>query len=172
MNNKKLGVIFLALSVITAGIVLNLMSGLTNEANALGCYSNPSCVKIQSNLTITNFAFGVLGFLFSLGFYLIAFAKGEELLLKRLDAVDEKLSDEEKFSLLLKGLDEYEKKVVQTVKEQDGITQNTLRLKSDMSKAKLSYVLHDLEKKGLIKRIPKGKTLSVYLKELGERSFA
>jgi uncharacterized membrane protein len=34
-----------------------------------------------------------------------------------------------------------------------------------MSKAKLSYVLKDLENKGLIKRIKKGKTLSVLLKD-------
>ena len=49
-------------------------------------------------------------------------------------------------------------------KEQEGITQNTLRFKVDMSKAKLSYVLQDLEKRGLIKRVKKGKTFEVYTK--------
>ncbi|MAH03202.1 transcriptional regulator, partial [Candidatus Pacearchaeota archaeon] len=46
----------------------------------------------------------------------------------------------------------------------DGITQNILRLRTDMSKAKLSYVLQELEKRNLIKRVKKGKTLEVFLK--------
>ena len=53
---------------------------------------------------------------------------------------------------------------MKAIKEQDGITQNTLRLRVDMSKAKLSYVLQELEKRNLIKRIQKGKTLAIYLK--------
>ena len=50
------------------------------------------------------------------------------------------------------------------VREQEGITQNTLRLRLNMSKAKLSYVLQELEKRNLIKRIKKGKTLAIYLR--------
>ena len=65
----------------------------------------------------------------------------------------------------MKGLDSFEKKAMKAVKEQDGITQNTLRIRTDMSKAKLSYVLQDLEERGLIKRVKKGKTLAVFLKE-------
>ena len=61
-------------------------------------------------------------------------------------------------------LDSYEKKVMKAVKEHDGITQNILRLRTDMSKAKLSYVLQELEKRSLIKRIKKGKTLQVFLR--------
>jgi uncharacterized membrane protein len=33
-----------------------------------------------------------------------------------------------------------------------------------MSKAKLSYVLQDLEKRNIIKRVEKGKTLALYLR--------
>jgi uncharacterized membrane protein len=71
---------------------------------------------------------------------------------------------EERFRLLLKGLDSEEKKVIKAVKEQDGITQHTLRLRSDLHKSKLSIVLDRLEKKGLVKRIVKGKTKQVFLK--------
>ena len=53
---------------------------------------------------------------------------------------------------------------MQIVKEQDGITQNTLKLRANMSKAKLSYILQELERRGLVKRIRKGKTLEVHLK--------
>lgn len=56
------------------------------------------------------------------------------------------------------------KKVMKAIKDHDGITQSTLRLRLDLSKAKLSYVLQELEKRNLIKRIKKGKTLQVFLK--------
>jgi len=62
-------------------------------------------------------------------------------------------------------LDEFEKEVITAVREQEGITQNTLRLRVDMSKAKLSQVLGNLEKKGLIKREKERKTFAVYLRE-------
>ena len=51
------------------------------------------------------------------------------------------------------------------MRDQEGITQNTLRLRVDMSKAKLSYVLRDLEKRDLITKVKKGKTHAVFLKK-------
>jgi len=56
------------------------------------------------------------------------------------------------------------KEDMELVKEQDGITQNTLRLRANFSKAKLSYVLTELEKRGLVRRVPHGKTLEVHLR--------
>ena len=50
---------------------------------------------------------------------------------------------------VLAGYTDEEKKVVKAVKEQDGITQSTLRLRTDLHKSKLSIVLDGLEKKGL-----------------------
>ena len=68
-------------------------------------------------------------------------------------AVTKEFSDivieKQKFEIILKALDSFEQKVMKAIKEQDGITQNTLRLRVDMSKAKLSYVLQELEKRGL-----------------------
>jgi len=171
MNNKKIGVIFLVLSIIIALVIIQLIGGLRKEAKDLGCYTEPGCVKIESNLTITHFAFGVIGFIFALGFYLLFFSKSEEAVLRRLESDREKDIERRenelkntKFNIILKGLDEYEQKVMKAVREQEGITQNTLRIRADMSKAKLSYVLQDLEKRGLIKRVKKGKTLAIYLK--------
>ena len=80
------------------------------------------------------------------------------------DKLVKRINEDERFEIILKALDDYEKKVLKAVREQDGITQNTLRLRTDMSKAKLSYVLQELEKRNLIKRSPKGKTLEVFLR--------
>ena len=83
-------------------------------------------------------------------------------MIKRIERQETKLTDDEKFSLILRALSDEEKQVMKEVKENQGITQSTLRIKIGMSKAKLSYVLSDLEKKGLIKRVKKGKTLAIY----------
>jgi len=37
-------------------------------------------------------------------------------------------------------------------------------LRANMSKAKLSYILMELERRGLVSRVRKGKTLEVHLK--------
>ena len=71
----------------------------------------------------------------------------------------------DKFSLLLRPLDESERKVLVAIKEQEGITQSTLRYRADLSKAKVSQILTDFEKKQLIERKEKGKTYSVFLTE-------
>ncbi len=164
MNNKKMGIVLLAVSVVLLVLVMQLIGGFKNEARQLGCFDDPGCAKAETALGISHLAFGVMGFVFALGFYLIVFARGEQAILQRLEEEKNKKITEEKFSLIAQGLDEFEKNVFAAVREQEGITQNTLRLRTALSKAKLSYVLQDLEKKGLISREPKGKTLAVHLR--------
>lgn len=153
------------ISIILLIIFLFVIRSLNQEIESLGCYPNAGCQKIETSLTIVHFAFGAFGFLFALGFYLLLFTKGEDAIVRRLEEDSKRKLGAEKLSILLKGLDEFEKKVFLAVREQDGITQNTLRLRVDMSKAKLSQVLSGLEKKRLIKREQQGKTLAVYVKE-------
>jgi len=100
----------------------------------------------------------------ALGIYLIFFEKSQKAIISTLEKQKQIQKEEEKFGILLKGLNEDEQKVIRAVKEQDGITQQTLRLRTDMHKSKLSIVLDGLEKKGLIKKVPKGKTNQVFLK--------
>ncbi len=168
MNNKKIGIIFLVISFILILIFVQLVTNLNEKAQELSCFQNKNCIKLESAFSISHFAFGVIGFILALGIYLIIFAKGEKEIIKSLEDTKNKQLEEDKFSLILKGLDEYERKVMNGVKMQEGITQNTLRLRTEMSKAKLSYVLRDLEKKGLIVKNKKGKTYAIYLKERAE----
>jgi len=164
MNNKRVGVILLILSTILSVIIVQYLGGVRNEAQDLGCYQNAGCQKLESNLTMGHFAFGIIGFLFALGFYLILFSKGEKLILQHLNEQKQQRSEEEKFEIMLKGLDDFEKRAMKAIKEQEGITQNTLQIRTSMSKAKLSYVLADLEKKELVHREKKGKTYSIHLR--------
>jgi len=165
MENKKLGILIVIITILLIAIFLIVIRSLNQEIQALGCYQNPGCQTIETSLSIIHFAFGIFGFLLALGSYLLFFSRGEEAIVRRLEADTSRKLQEDKLSILLKGLDQFEQQALLKIKEQEGITQNTLRLRVDMSKAKLSQVLTTLEKKGLIRRVPEKKTLALYVRE-------
>lgn len=138
-------------------------SSLSSDYND-SCVMNSDCQIIQQRISFAHIGFGVFGFMLGLGVYILLFNKSEEAILRRLEEEKDKKISDEKFDIILKALDDYEKKVLKAVKEQEGITQNTLKLRVGLSKAKLSYVLQELEKRNLIKRVQKGKTLSIWLR--------
>lgn len=164
MENKKLGILMVAISLVFLVFLIYFSNALSVKYVEIGCFQTEECKEIHGVLSVTHIGFGFFGFMLALGFYLLFFNKTEEKILKRLEDDKNKKIGEEKFDIILKALDEYEKKVLKAVKEQDGITQNTLRLRTNMSKAKLSYVLQELEKRGLVKRVSKGRTLEVWLR--------
>jgi len=164
MENKKLGIILIIISIVILILFITYTSQINQQANEIGCFPKENCKTIERTLSLTHVSMGVFSFLFALGFYLLFFNKTEKAILEKLENEKELKVEEMKFKILMKALDPFEQKVIEAIREQDGITQNTLRLRTNMSKAKLSYVLQELEKRNLIKRIPKGKTLEIYLK--------
>ena len=164
MENKKLGMILIIVALLVGGTFIYFTSRLSKQSQELGCFDNKDCFAIESGLSISHIAIGIFSFMLALGFYMLFFNKTEKAILERLEKDGENKIKESKFYTILKALDPYEQKVIRAIKEQDGITQNTLRIRLDMSKAKLSYVLQELERRGLIKRIEKGKTLQIYLR--------
>ena len=164
MENKKLGVLLVIISLIVGGIFIYYAGTLSEQSKELGCFNNAECASLEQGLSVSHIAIGIFSFILALGIYLLLFNKTDEKIMSRLENEKKESIENEKFNFALKFLDPYEKKVILIIREQEGITQSTLRLKADMSKAKLSYVLSDMEKKGLIKRIQKGKTLAIYLK--------
>ena len=163
MNSKKIGVVLLVVSIILLIIFISAFKQIDQQGQNLGCFDNNECLKIQSSFSFINLGFGLFGFILALSFYLLVFAKNEDIFIKKLDQQQANLNSEQKFKYLLMGLDHFEQEVIKKVKQQSGITQNTLRLRVDMSKAKLSQVLTQLEKKNLIKRETQKKTLAIYL---------
>lgn len=164
MENKKLGTLLIILSIFILILFTSYTSQINNQSVEMGCFPNQNCKTIEKMLSLSHIAMGVFSFLFALGFYLLFFNKTEKAILERLEKEKELKVEDMKFKILMKALDPFEQKVIEAIKEQEGITQNTLRLRVNMSKAKLSYVLQELEKRGLIKRIEKGKTLAIYLR--------
>jgi len=165
MESKKLGFLIIGFSIVLGFVMFSFMSRLNVQEEVLQCNPSDECKQVNSLLSLSHIAIGFVSFILALGFYLLFFNKGEEAILKRLEEEKNMKLQEDKFNLALKMLDDNEKNVINAIKEQDGITQTTLRYRTDLSKAKVSQILTDFEKKNLIKRIQKGKTYSVFLIE-------
>lgn len=168
MDNKKLGAILIIVCVALA-ILVFLFDNTINEQAAAGC----SCTEMEiggfcphedHSHWQTYAGVILIALIAALGIYLIFFEKSQKAIISTLEKQKHIQLQEEKFNILLKALDPEEQKVIKAVKDQDGITQQTLRLRTDLHKSKLSIVLDSLEKKNLIKRIEQGKTKQVFLK--------
>ncbi len=170
MDNKKLGTIILLIGIVIAAAVFiakareDVIIHKFIQQEGTCFLEEGTCLHEDRNITFYIVAWVFSAVLIALGLYLVFFEKSQKEILSTLEKQKHIQVEEEKFDILLKGLSEDEKKVVNAVKEQDGITQQTLRLRTDMHKSKLSIVLDGMEKKGLIKRVEKGKTKQVFLK--------
>jgi len=128
-------------------------------------YDASTCPQAQGNIAVpdaTGIGLVILGLL--VGAYLVRSDTTQRKILDELETKRKQLGKDERKELLLSVLTADEKRIVNAVIEQPGISQATLRLRTDMSKAKLSVTLKDLEERGLIKKIEDGKTNSVHLK--------
>lgn len=72
---------------------------------------------------------------------------------------------ESEFNIIKKALSEDEKAILDEIKKAGEITQDSLRARLDWSKAKISTILTNLDKKGLIQRERIGKTYKVRLQK-------
>jgi hypothetical protein len=187
METKKLGFLIIGISIVLGFFMFSFMNKLSVQGEQLNCNPTQECRQVNSVLGVSHMAVGFLAFIFALGFYLLFFNKDEKEILEKYgfnqysnnknpinynfdsikneNNIQNNLDNGDKFSLMLKPLDENEKKVLLAVREQGGITQSTLRFRTDLSKATISQILTDFERKNLIERKAKGKTYSVFLAE-------
>lgn len=169
MDNKKLGIMLVIAGIVIALIIFSIklredavLDKIIVEQGS--CFlEDGTCLHDR---TVWPFVLGWIlsAAIVSLGVYLIFFEKAQRELVSALEKHKQMKVEEEKFSILLKGLSEEEKLILNAVKEQDGITQQTLRLRTGLHKSKLSIVLDGMEKKGIIARVEKGKTNQIFLK--------
>ena len=73
---------------------------------------------------------------------------------------------DEVYNIVKKTLSEDEKKVLDEIKKTGEITQDSLRFRLGWSKAKISTILTNLDKKGLVQRERVGKTYKIYLQKV------
>jgi uncharacterized membrane protein len=138
---------------------------LTSTPQYQNCkYDASTCPQAQSVSFPTSSSIGLVIIGILLGIYLIRSDITQRGILKELEGKREQLGREERKEIIMSVLTQDERRVVNAVIEQPGITQATLRLRTDMSKAKLSMVLKELEGRGIIRKIEDGKTNTVHLK--------
>jgi uncharacterized membrane protein len=163
MENKKLGGVIIAISVVAAIIAFSFMGVLGRQTASMQCYPTNECQRVQSLMSLSHISVGLISFIGALGVYLLFFSTSEEAILRRLEEDKNRKLDVDKFELIMKSMDQNEQNVLKAIKEQDGITQSTLKFRADLSKAKISQILSDFERKNLVRRELKGKTYAVYL---------
>ena len=74
-------------------------------------------------------------------------------------------SKDKEYNILRKALSDDEKRILDEIKRADEITQDSLKFRLDWSKAKVSTILTNLDKRNLIQRERVGKTYKVYLQK-------
>ncbi|MEK6834757.1 MAG: winged helix-turn-helix transcriptional regulator [Nanoarchaeota archaeon] len=182
MQNKNLGIILIILTLIILALLFFFKAQFQDT---FGIHATPECIHDESQGQICPYeklvdilpyfyiSVTILVVITLLGLYLTFYSDKEKKVIqeyqdkitKRLEDVKKKEIKEDKFNFLMTALNENEQKVIKAVREQDGITQATLRIRTDLSKTKLSFILADLEKKGLITKVSKGKTNQIFLKK-------
>ncbi|MDP3918639.1 MAG: MarR family transcriptional regulator [Nanoarchaeota archaeon] len=168
MNQRKLAIALFVLAVILSISLFSLVSKIETLEDQImsvsggNCYIDGECVHEESNYSIPG-ALGIIGVIGVIFISLIIITK-QEVKKPIREEIKKEFTPDDKFNTILTVLDDSEKKVMKIVKEEEGITQATLKFRADMSKTKLSTVLSGLEKKNLITREEKGKTYQIYIK--------
>jgi hypothetical protein len=75
MENKKLGILLIVISLLIGGMFMYLVDSLVDKSDKIGCFNNPNCIEIERKLSVSHFAIGIFAFVFALGFYLLFFNK-------------------------------------------------------------------------------------------------
>ena len=170
-----IGIIALTVILIVLGVIHNqnlekeraqAIAQLVSMPQYESCkYDASTCPQAEDNVAFpqsTAVGLAILGVL--VGLYLVRSDMTQRHILKELGGKREQLSKDERRELVLSVLTPDERKIITAVREQPGITQATLRLRTDMSKAKLSLLLKELEGRELIAKTGDGKTNTVHLK--------
>ena len=180
MNKKIIGIILIIVAIASSAILYSLKAKLEKAFNyqiqqyGASCPTDPKICPHSQMANLDSFSyvlFSLFGILTLFGMYLI-FDKSDRkiqenqlAITKTLENIKKKEMTDDKFNILLKAFDDDEKNILNIIKEQDGISQNTLTIKSNLSKSKVSAILSDFDKKELIKKVRKGKINLVYLKK-------
>jgi DNA-binding MarR family transcriptional regulator len=179
MNQKTIGIL-----ILIAGVFLLSFTFFTkdNEDRYIeniiketgSCFlSDGTCLHDDRNLIYYFLGSGLSIALIVFGFYVSFIDKTQDKLRKHQIEVSNALLDSKKNDLkkeqidaFLSAFSEDEKKILKIIIEEDGITQSTLRYKTDYSKTALSLFLKNLEERNIISRIPHKKTNKLFMKKL------
>ena len=177
MNQRRIGVIVIIAACLLAALIyvykqkeeLAILFHIQKEGT---CFlADGTCLHATST-TLSLLGWILAAALFMLGVYLLFFDKTQRLLVEQHERITSTLEHvkktehrEKAFEAFLAAFNDDEKAVLRAIKEQDGITQSTLRYKTGMSKTGLSLLLKSLGERSIITRKTEGKTNQVFLRK-------
>jgi len=164
MQNKKIGFVIIALTVLVSLFLLSYIGKTRDNEEQSGC-AKTECSGFLMTLSSANIGLGLLFGLLSLGIYLVFFSRGEQALLDYIEKERTNIGREEKLRIIGLLLNQNEKIVFDAILENEGITQQMIRIKTNLSKSTVSEILSTFEKKHLVNRVNKGKTYAIFLTE-------
>src|SRR3989338_5679519 len=117
MENKKLGIVIVSITIAASILAFGFMGILGKQTTALQCYPTNECQRVESLMGLSHIAVGLISFIGALGIYLLFFSTSEEAILRRLEQEKTMKVEQDTFELVLKGMDDNEKKVLKAIKE-------------------------------------------------------
>jgi uncharacterized membrane protein len=139
---------------------------LVSTPQYAGCrYDISTCPQAEDTSVPHSAGIGIVILAVLLGLYLIRTEHMQKKILGQLEQKHQELGKNDRRTMLLELLTSDERKVMEGVLAQPGITQATLRLRTGMSKPKLSMLLKALEERNVIVKEENGRTNTVHLKK-------
>ena len=155
INPKKLDNVTKILLILLIGVILYfimftvLTPFLIREPTSMADIMNQMMGSNNSSITI-NLVSLIIALIVALGASFYLFRQDRK---------------EQEYKIIRKALSDDDKKILDEIKKAREITQDSLRFRLDWSKAKISTILTNLDKRGLIQRERVGKTYKVYLQK-------
>ena len=178
MNKRYLGAIIILLSIFSAATTYFIYEQGQNTLDSIieekgSCFlDDGTCIHAQSNLAIFILSLVPVA-LFVLGLYILIFDRAENYLREHhiqvstaLENAKQHEKEKDEFFSFLNAFNDEEQSILKVIREQEGITQSTLRYKTGISKTRLSLILASLEERGIVSRKKMGKTKQVFLRKV------
>ncbi len=173
MNQKRVGIIIIIIGIVIGSIFVMYKTQQDSYVDLIvdntgTCFlEDGTCLhKKNSSMFTVGMIISILLILF--GIFLAVFDKVPQEMKQQQHQFTNALRAVKKttdFQAFLKGFSPDEQKVLEAVKDQEGILQSTLRFRTGISKASLSVLLKNLEEREFINREVSGKTKKVYLQK-------
>jgi len=177
MNSRIIGIMLIIIGIILSLLIFGIKASTDAHIRMYilesgSCFlDDGTCLHAENDLFyfiagwIISVAIIIIGAFMILSYENnIKIEQNNKSILEDIRRVREEENEKSSFEAFLKGFDDDEKRVLRILRDQQGIKQNTLRLKAEISKTGLSLMLQSLEKKGIIEKKPEGKTNRVFLK--------
>ncbi len=158
MENKKVGLLIIGISLLIIVIILIFNIGLRDVISA-SCSHGPSCGMYNAVRVQTGISLAIAGFVFLIGLFLVFSKPEERIVVKKIKG------RERKKKLDLSRLDNDEKNVVRLLQLENGaMFQRDLMEKLETGKVKITRLLDKLEAEGLVERKRRGMNNIVVLR--------